>query len=74
MHFETVTELCSSLRQRKFSATELTRTLLERIEAVQPALNAFISIEREAAPMPPPRPTASWPRRRAAADRHPDRP
>ena len=49
MHTETVTQLSAGLRQRKFSATELTRTLLERIEAAQPALNAFISIESEAA-------------------------
>ncbi len=49
MHSETVTELCSSLRQRKFSATELARSLLARISAAQPALNAFISIEAESA-------------------------
>ena len=49
MHSETVTELSSSLRQRKFSATELARSLLERVSAAQPALNAFISIEAESA-------------------------
>jgi aspartyl-tRNA(Asn)/glutamyl-tRNA(Gln) amidotransferase subunit A len=49
MHIETVTELRSSLRQRKFSATELARSLLARISAAQPALNAFISIESESA-------------------------
>src|SRR5476649_2011636 len=49
MYFETVTELCSSLRQRRFSATELARGLLERIGAAQPALNAFINIESESA-------------------------
>ena len=49
MHSETVTELSSSLQQRKFSATELARSLLERVSAAQPALNAFISIETESA-------------------------
>jgi aspartyl-tRNA(Asn)/glutamyl-tRNA(Gln) amidotransferase subunit A len=49
MHSQTVTQLKQSLQQRKFSATELARSLLERIHAAQPALNAFISIEAEAA-------------------------
>src|SRR5579862_9598304 len=49
MYSETVTELCSGLRQRKYSATELTRNLLERIQAAQPALNAFITIDAEPA-------------------------
>ena len=49
MYSETVSELSSSLRRRKFSATELTRSLLERVNAAQPALNAFISIEPELA-------------------------
>ncbi len=49
MHTKTVTELCASLRQREFSATELARSLLARISAAQPALNAFISVESESA-------------------------
>jgi aspartyl-tRNA(Asn)/glutamyl-tRNA(Gln) amidotransferase subunit A len=49
MYSDTVTELSSGLRQRKYSATELARGLLERINAAQPALNAFITIEPEAA-------------------------
>ncbi len=49
MYSETVTELSSSLRQRKFSATELARSLLERVQAAQPALNAFVSIEADSA-------------------------
>ena len=44
MHTETVAKLQQGLRQRKYSATELTRSLLERIERAQPALNAFISV------------------------------
>ena len=49
MHSETVTQLTQGLRQRKFSATELARRLLERIQRAQPTLNAFISIEVESA-------------------------
>jgi aspartyl-tRNA(Asn)/glutamyl-tRNA(Gln) amidotransferase subunit A len=49
MHSETVAQLRVGLRQRKFSATELARSLLARIAGAQPALNAFISIEAEAA-------------------------
>src|SRR5258706_10876343 len=49
MHTETVAQLARGLQQRKFSATELTRSLLGRIESAQGALNAFISIEAEAA-------------------------
>ncbi len=49
MYSQTVAQLAQGLRQRKFSATELTRSLLGRIESAQGALNAFISIEAEAA-------------------------
>jgi len=49
MHSATVAQLSAGLRQRKFSATELARDLLGRITRAQPALNAFISIESEAA-------------------------
>jgi aspartyl-tRNA(Asn)/glutamyl-tRNA(Gln) amidotransferase subunit A len=49
MHSETVAQLQQGLRARKYSAVELTQALLGRIERAQPALNAFISIESEAA-------------------------
>src|SRR5258707_4267199 len=49
MYSQTVAQLAQGLRRRKFSATELTRSLLGRIESPQGALNAFISIEAEAA-------------------------
>src|SRR5258708_22273410 len=49
MHSQTVAQLVQGLRQRKFSATELARDLLGRIERAQGTLNAFISIESEAA-------------------------
>src|SRR5258706_2279726 len=48
MHTQTVAQLSRGLQQRKFSATELARSLLGRIEGAQGALNAFISIESEA--------------------------
>ena len=49
MYTETVAQLSVGLRKRQYSATELARNLLARIERAQPALNAFISIEAEAA-------------------------
>ncbi len=49
MHSETVAGLIAGLRARKYSATELAQGLLERIQRAQPELNAFISIEAEAA-------------------------
>ncbi|MGB8692345.1 MAG: amidase, partial [Steroidobacteraceae bacterium] len=49
MHSETVTQLIEGLRTRRYSAVELTRSLLARIERAQPELNAFISIEADQA-------------------------
>ena len=49
MHTQTVAQLSRGLQQRKFSATELARSLLARIGSAQGALNAFISIETETA-------------------------
>jgi aspartyl-tRNA(Asn)/glutamyl-tRNA(Gln) amidotransferase subunit A len=49
MHAQTVAQLSLGLQQRQYSATELARSLLQRIESAQPALNAFISIEAESA-------------------------
>ena len=49
MHSETVAQLSAGLRKRQYSATELARNLLGRIERAQPVLNAFISIEADAA-------------------------
>ncbi len=45
----TLTELARGLRAREFSCVEVTRTLLQRIEASQPKLNAMISITGESA-------------------------
>ena len=44
IHRNSLTQLAAGLRQKKFSSVELVRAYLERIEAGQPKLNAFISI------------------------------
>ncbi len=49
MHLETIAGLLVALRGRKVSSTELVRACLTRIEAAQPKLNAFISVEAEQA-------------------------
>ena len=48
-HARTLTELAAHLRARELTSVELTRQLLARIEAAQPALNAFISVTADAA-------------------------
>jgi aspartyl-tRNA(Asn)/glutamyl-tRNA(Gln) amidotransferase subunit A len=45
----TLTELAAALQRRKLSSAELTRSLIERIERWQPALNAFVRIEKDEA-------------------------
>ncbi len=45
----TVAELAAALRARKLSSVELTRALLARIEAAQPSLNAFVTVDAEGA-------------------------
>src|SRR5215469_7241275 len=49
VHKRTLAQLAAGLRSKEFSSVELTRLFLERIEASQPTLNAFISITREQA-------------------------
>ncbi len=49
MHLETVAGLAAALKGRKVSSTELVRAFLGRIQAAQGKLNAFISVEGEAA-------------------------
>jgi aspartyl-tRNA(Asn)/glutamyl-tRNA(Gln) amidotransferase subunit A len=44
MHTSTLAELAKRLRAKEFSVTELTKSLLSRIEAAQPKLNAFITV------------------------------
>jgi len=48
-HRSTLTQLAAGLRARRFSSVELVSAFLERIEASQRALNAFISVTREQA-------------------------
>jgi aspartyl-tRNA(Asn)/glutamyl-tRNA(Gln) amidotransferase subunit A len=45
----TIVELGEALRLRKISPVELTRACLERIEQLNPALNAFITVTAETA-------------------------
>jgi aspartyl-tRNA(Asn)/glutamyl-tRNA(Gln) amidotransferase subunit A len=49
LHTQSIAELESGLRARKFSSRELTLHLLERIERLGPRLNAFITVTRERA-------------------------
>ena len=44
LHRSSLTQLAAGLRARRFSSVELVSTLLARIEASQPALNAFICV------------------------------
>ncbi|MEN9528125.1 MAG: hypothetical protein RLY56_2076 [Pseudomonadota bacterium] len=45
----TVAALAKGLAAKEFSSVELTRSYLERIQAAQPGLNAFITVTAEAA-------------------------
>jgi aspartyl-tRNA(Asn)/glutamyl-tRNA(Gln) amidotransferase subunit A len=46
---ETIVELAPLLRRKELSPVELTRACLERIEKLDPALNAFITVTAESA-------------------------
>jgi aspartyl-tRNA(Asn)/glutamyl-tRNA(Gln) amidotransferase subunit A len=45
----TISELAPRLRRREISSVEITRACLERIEGLNPALNAFITVMAESA-------------------------
>ena len=47
--FTTISELAQRLRRREISPVEIARTCLERIEKLNPALNAFITVMTEPA-------------------------
>lgn len=49
MHDKTIAELSAALAAGEFSAVELTQALLDRIGALNPALNAFITVTAEQA-------------------------
>ncbi len=49
VHAKTVAELAAGLRNKEFSSVELAKLYLDRVEASQPALNAFVSVTRDEA-------------------------
>jgi aspartyl-tRNA(Asn)/glutamyl-tRNA(Gln) amidotransferase subunit A len=49
VHERTVAELAAGLRNKEFSSVELAKLYLDRVEASQPVLNAFVSVTRDAA-------------------------
>ncbi len=49
MHFMTIAEMADALEAKTLSPVELTESLLRRIEALNPQLNAFITVTAEAA-------------------------
>ena len=49
MHQLTLTEIAAALAAKDFSAEELTRSLLQRIEQLDPQLNSFITVTADEA-------------------------
>ena len=49
MHTLTLAELATKLRAKEFSVTELTNSLLGRVEASQSKLNAFVTVTHDSA-------------------------
>jgi len=49
IHGKTAAELAAGLRKKEFSSVELAKLCLDRIEASQSSLNAFVSVTREQA-------------------------
>lgn len=49
LHHQTLAELSSGLRARSFSSVELAQHFLARIERLNPALNAFVTVTAEQA-------------------------
>src|SRR5262245_7763063 len=49
LHHQTLAELAEGLRARKFSSVELARHFLARIERLNPALNALLTVTGERA-------------------------
>jgi amidase len=47
--FRSATDAAQAVRRKEISSRELTATLIKRIEAVNPALNAVVELRREAA-------------------------
>ena len=49
VHARTVAELAAGLKNKEFSSVELAKLYLDRVEASQTDLNAFVSVTRDAA-------------------------
>ena len=49
VHSRTVAELAAGLKNKEFSSVELAKLYLDRVEASQPVLNAFVSVTRDVA-------------------------
>ncbi|MCU1243742.1 MAG: Aspartyl-tRNA(Asn) amidotransferase subunit [Candidatus Acidoferrum typicum] len=49
LHYGTIAEIAESVRAKKLSPVEIVAEHLERIEEVQPKLNAFVHVDAEAA-------------------------
>ena len=45
----TITEVKKGLKEKKFSSVDITKTCLERIKAVEPKINAFVTVCEEEA-------------------------
>jgi amidase len=54
--FQSAGEAAARMRRREVSSQELTKALLRRIEAVDPALNAVVELRSEEALREPPPP------------------
>ncbi len=46
---DSIAELSQALHERRISSTELTQAALQAIERINPTLNAFVTIDPEAA-------------------------
>jgi len=49
MHELTLTEVSQGLRDKKFSSVELTKSVLERIQTLNPALNVYVTVDEAGA-------------------------
>lgn len=49
LHWQSAASLAAAMRERRLSPVELTKALLERIDRLDPRLNAFIHLDRERA-------------------------
>ncbi|MCG8547454.1 MAG: amidase [Alphaproteobacteria bacterium] len=49
LHYMTIAELAAAIESKELSPVELTETLLHRIEAIDPQLNAFVTVTADQA-------------------------